>query len=86
MVTRSRFCGQAVKRIITVEYQYQSFLIALGMSVAGILFGAALEWLFRKIAKRPYDLRNPFAQRDVMPVDAKADLDGMADVDAKAAM
>ena len=61
-------CLQALKRIITVEYQYQSFMIAVGMSFVGVLAGAALEWAFRKISKRPYDLTNPFIQKDIMPV------------------
>lgn len=73
--TRRAFpaCVQAVKRIITVEYQWQSFMIVVGMSIAGLLFGAAVEWVFRKVSKRPYDLTDPFVQRDIMPVDGKAD-------------
>lgn len=64
-------CVQAVKRIITVEYQYQSFLIVVSMSIAGLLVGAALEWVFRKVSKRPYNLTDPFLQRDIMPVEGK---------------
>lgn len=64
-------CVQSLKNIITVEYQYQSFLIVVGMSVAGLLAGAAIEWVFRKVSKRPYNLTDPFQQRDIMPVDGK---------------
>lgn len=62
---------QVLKRIFTVDYQYQSFMISIGMSVVGLLWGAALEWAFRKITKRPYNVANPFTPRDVMPVEGK---------------
>ena len=62
---------QTLTRIFTVDYQYQSFMITVGMSFGGLLAGAALEWAFRRIAKRPYDLTNPFTSRDVMPLDTQ---------------
>ena len=52
-----------------VEYQYQDFLIAPAMSVVGLLAGAALEYVFRRVTGWQYDLSNPFKQDDVMPVD-----------------
>lgn len=52
-----------------MEYQYQSFMLAVGMSFVGLLVGAALEWVFRKVAKKPYNLTDPFIQKDIMPVD-----------------
>ena len=60
---------QALHRLWVVEYQYQDFLIAPGMSIVGLLAGAALEYVFRRLTGRPYDLSNPFKQDDVMPVD-----------------
>ena len=52
-----------------MEYQYQDFLIAPGMSFVGLLAGAALEYAFRRLTGWPYNLSNPFKQDDVMPVD-----------------
>lgn len=59
---------QALHRLWTVEYQYQDFLIAPAMSVVGLLAGAAVEYMFRRITGWPYNLSNPFKQDDVMPV------------------
>lgn len=64
--------AQALHRIWTVDYQYQPFLITLSMSFGGVGVGFALEWVFRKACKWPYDLTNPFT-RDIMPVETKPD-------------
>ena len=65
-----RCFAQALHRIWTVDYQWQDFIIAPAMSFGGLLAGAVLEYAFRRLTGRPYDLSNPFKQDDIMPVDA----------------
>lgn len=47
--------------MFTIEYAYPPFLIALGMSVVGLLAGAALEWLVRAAFRRPHPGVDPLA-------------------------
>ena len=59
---------QTLKRVFTIEYAYPPFLIALGMSVVGLLAGAALEWLARAVFRRPHSGADPLAgEGEVLP-------------------
>lgn len=62
--------NMTLKRVFTVEYAYPPFLIALGMSVVGILVGAALEQAFRAVTRWPQNMEDPFAV-EALPAQTK---------------
>ena len=58
-------------------------MLAVGMSFVGLLVGAGLEWVVRKVAKKPYNLTDPFIQRDIMPVDNQVAAESLKELDTK---
>lgn len=60
---------QTLNRVFTVEYAYPPFLIALGMSVVGVVVGAFLEWAVRAAIRRPRSDADPLEQEgNVLPI------------------
>lgn len=80
--------SQTLVRVFTVEYAYPPFLIALGMSVVGVVVGAALEWAVRAAIRRPHTDADPLAMEgNVLPAvlggKTIESSDGSADADHK---
>lgn len=62
---------QTLKRVFTIEYAYPPFLIALGMSMVGLLAGAALEWVARAALRRPHTGVDPLAYEGAVLPDGR---------------
>mmetsp|Transcript_1562 Transcript_1562/g.4619 ORF Transcript_1562/g.4619 Transcript_1562/m.4619 type:complete len:552 (+) Transcript_1562:384-2039(+) len=63
--------SMTLKRVFTIEYAYPPFLIALGMSMVGLLAGAALEWVARAALRRPHTGVDPLAYEGAVLPDGR---------------